>query len=251
MQIPTDDTTGLPPESSPSLPPRRYDNPYYEAYLSIAAHEASCAHCRPGRTDPRLLPQPEADGLCADQPTKWSELRSRYAFPVLDDAAIDAIAAAAQATGRLVEMGAGTGYNCRLLSGAGLETEAFDLYPPEQGENRHHARTHFPVQRGGPEVLEAYDNHALLLSWPPHRSEMALRCLKSYRGEALIYIGEPAGGCTASESFFAELARTWCRQRIINIPNFDGLHDRVEIYARATPLSKPTTTSMTGAEILG
>jgi hypothetical protein len=65
-----------------------------------------------------------------------------------------------------------------------------------------------------------------------YRQPFAARALTAYRGNTLLYIGEPAGGHTADEAFFAQLARVWLAVEQVAIPNWPGTHDALTVYRR-------------------
>src|SRR5262249_778993 len=74
--------------------------------------------------------------------------------------------------------------------------------------------------------------HTLMLCWPPYEDHMAALALERYRGTRVIYIGEGAGGCTGNDAFHAALAEQWDLVTSHEIPQWQGLHDEVDVYAR-------------------
>lgn len=127
----------------------------------------------------------------------------------------------------LVEIGAGTGYWKYLLEQVGADVEAFDKNVPDD--------LWADVQEGTSEVLEdeSYDDRALFLCWPPYDSPLALDSLKAYGGSTIVYIGESAGGCNASQEFFELIDEgDWEQTKTLTIPVWEGVHDRVYIYQR-------------------
>jgi hypothetical protein len=189
--------------------------------------------------------------LTADQ---LSELRRRcveaWSWAVPNDAALRTLAS----LGRIVEMGAGTGYWSRLLRQRGVDVVAYDRAPgigctwyrdgglgPVQ---------HTEVVRAEPEVLGAHADRALLLVWPPLVSHESLdtpefvsfgrRCLRAYRGRTVAYIGEPRSvrgdgnrpGWTGDDTFFDDLERDFVVTEWVSIPCWPGLHDSLWILRR-------------------
>ena len=154
----------------------------------------------------------------------------RYAFAIPTEAALSALERFAP----IVELGAGTGYWAHLLRSRGVDCLAFDTAPPDQLPNPHHfnAFTWTAVERGGLEVLREHANRALLLCWPPYRDSFAARALTAYTGATLLYIGEPAGGHTADDEFFAQLDRDWLPLHEVPLPNWPGTTDRLVVYQR-------------------
>lgn len=158
------------------------------------------------------------------------ELQFRCAYAVPNDEALDAIA---QLGMPVVEIGAGTGYWMWMLNQAGVPTVGFDHKPTVN--NRYCSDDHWAeVQEGDHLVLQdgAYSDHALMLCWPPYDNPMASKCLRTYAGEVLIYVGEPAGGCTAGDSFFKELDAHWEPVIEVDIPQWPGIHDYLGIFRR-------------------
>lgn len=145
-----------------------------------------------------------------------------YAWAVPSPEAIQAIAALGP---EIVEMGAGTGYWAWLLGQAGCRVQAFERetgQPPRWVE----------LQKGGPEVLARSQAQTLLLCWPPLQEPFALECLRAFRGERVVYIGEGKDGCTADEAFHVELDALWQLEQSLNIPQWPGSQDQVFIYRR-------------------
>ncbi len=138
----------------------------------------------------------------------------------------------------VVEIGAGTGYWAWLLQQVGVSVVAFDKYleghyqdtgDPCQTNDDHWVE----VQEGTHTVLyDAYQDHALMLCWPPYANEMASDCLRAYEGDTLIYIGEGHGGCTGNDDFHLDLDMGWTRVAGVALPKWPGLHDDMNIYRR-------------------
>lgn len=76
--------------------------------------------------------------------------------------------------------------------------------------------------------------NVLMMSWPPYSDPMAYEALTNFQGNKIIYIGEGSGGCTGCDNFHELLYREW--QEVediqIDIPQWQGLHDRVELFVR-------------------
>lgn len=184
-----------------------------------------------------------------DAHTHRRRVTSVYSFAVPTDEALDAIAS----YGPVVEIGAGTGYWASLLEDRGCDVVAYDLldeafhkwFPTGTG------LLYADVQRGGVEKAAEHADRTLLLVWPP-MSSMAIDALRAYAlagGRRLVYVGEGYGGCTADDAFF-EALHTGCRSdwdtvvclhktpwrevRAVEIPQWDGLHDYLAVYERAS-----------------
>ncbi|MFE3190526.1 hypothetical protein ACFXHA_16035 [Nocardia sp. NPDC059240] len=147
-------------------------------------------------------------------------LQSAYAYAIPAPATIEWLAEVC--AGRPVtELGAGRGYWAAQLSRAGVPVHAADSQPPGLTEN-----PSFPASSGlrdqwhpvTADTTEAArtagrNAHILLLCWPPgwgdHMASATLAEYASAGGDRLIYIGEPPGGKTADDAFFAHLAASW------------------------------------------
>ena len=187
--------------------------------------------------------------------------------------------------GRLLEMGAGTGFWTALLRARGniRRIDAVDVAPCDgAATNGHHAtaRRGAPlanpppfaaVRRGTPEdALETGPEDgsedgsapaALLLCWPPREepdsdtpaevSSMASRALERFRGDAVLYVGEPPpsreggeaerrarAGATAGPVFHDALLEHWRCVESVPLPRWPGAADALTVWrrrARETP----------------
>ena len=121
----------------------------------------------------------------------------------------------------VVELGAGRGYWASQLSRAGLQTDAYDVEPPDTTVNVSFDRA--PGQKDVWYLVGMVDDfvsrsdsladHVLLLCWPPGwGNTMASDTLAKFvdaGGTHLIYIGEPKGGKTGNDAFFDALSSGW------------------------------------------
>lgn len=124
------------------------------------------------------------------------------------------------AAGRtLLELGAGRGYWANQLANTGCRVMAYDSEPPNEAVN-----PSFPVMSGQKAIwhpvegLEAYatadkSDAVLFLCWPPGWGDpMASEALAAFErdgGSQLVFVGEPQGGKTGDDAFFASLADRW------------------------------------------
>jgi len=92
-----------------------------------------------------------------------------------------------------------------------------------------------------------YPGRAVFMSWPCHNQDWAAHALRELQsGQALIYIGEPADGCTADADFFNILDSEF---EIIATPamaSFPCIHDDCLIYRRKL---QPAITLSAGSSI--
>jgi putative endonuclease len=140
----------------------------------------------------------------------------------------------------IIEMGAGTGYWAKLLQNRGCNILAFDICPPGSswfGRNTpivnvwHPGSTRFTnVVNGNPRVLDLYTSKSLFLCWPPKINKMAEDCLKYWKGEFLIYIGNL--NLTANSKFFNKLEREFTLAHKVEIPNWIGIIDQMYVWRR-------------------
>jgi hypothetical protein len=157
--------------------------------------------------------------------TLRNTLAKRYSWAIPDTRAIEIVLAHSP----IVDFGAGTGYWAAVLSRAGADVVAYDTKPYRNSWCD--AKWH-PVVEGGPDVLEQHSDRTLLLVWPPYNTPMGAACLRRWRGQTLIFVGEGAGGCTADDEFFATLERELYRTDTHFIPRWDGLNDYLSVWCR-------------------
>lgn len=141
----------------------------------------------------------------------------------------------------IIEIGAGSGYWSYLINKYGGNIIAFDDFSRnnEWNEEREGVMTKpyflkkwYDIKKENEEIITKYPNHTLFLCWVDHFSEMGLNCLKLYKEAYFIYIGESEGGCCANDSFFEYLENNFKLIKEINIPQWYGSHDFLEIYKR-------------------
>lgn len=158
----------------------------------------------------------------------------------------------------IVEMGAGTGYWAWCLRQLGVDVVAYDKFPPQtnpkpdeewittqlpngKSEMRREIRTALnannwfrsywtEVKRGRPPTVIKHPDRALLMVWP-YMDDMAVRTLRYYTGDTLIYVGEERAAC-ATDEFFDEVEKNWEKVADLAIPQWPGLHDEAWILKR-------------------
>lgn len=154
------------------------------------------------------------------------ELVRRYSWAIPDEAAIATLVAHSP----IVEVGAGTGYWASLVAAAGGTIHAYDKNPPTIRENEYkHSVLYHPVL---PVELMRLKKETLFLCWPPYADSMAVNVLRKYEGDTLIYVGEDEYGCTANDAFFKELVANWQLLKQIDIPQWKGINDTLNVYQR-------------------
>ena len=131
---------------------------------------------------------------------------------------------------KVLEVGAGFGFWSKLLQLCDCDiipTDNFSSY----GTSSEKSFT-------GVEKLESLDaikfyqnSNVLIMIWPPYNTSMAYNALTNFKGNKLVFIGEDRG-CNADDDFFEELEQNWIQEAIINIRQWDGIHDSLFLYNR-------------------
>jgi hypothetical protein len=176
------------------------------------------------------------------RPTR-EDLTVEYAWAITSPEALEFVAC--YSGGRLVEIGAGTGYWAWCLTQMGVDVIAYDKDPPDKKKNWYHARwreddekidprrpVYHWVRHGQVSAVMGHADRTLLLCWPPHADPFAERALSLYDGDRLIFIGEGDGGCTGTREFFAALESKWEEVAQHDMVVWDGIHDTVTVYDR-------------------
>ena len=155
----------------------------------------------------------------------------KYSYAIPDKRCLQLIAQYSP----LIEIGAGTGFWANELAKLGADIIAYDPCPTQQATNEffgENAPSYFDVQLGDHNVLLEESYRTLLLVWPPYSDPMANKCLYRFKGDVVIYVGEPAGGCTGDDAFFTTLEANFTLIDEMAIPAFAGLHDSLYVYRR-------------------
>lgn len=160
----------------------------------------------------------------------------KYSFAIPDDTALEIIASHAP----IVEIGAGSGYWAHLLRERGVDIIAYDkvLKNNPYGFNM----TWTEIKYGTPGHLILHPDRSLLLCWPDYNDSFALRAIRKYPGDTIVYIGENYGGCNGNDKFFDELEINWelIQEHLVN--QWPGIHDSMKIFTRVKNNDKEATT---------
>lgn len=153
------------------------------------------------------------------------DLCKKYSFAIPDEKALEIISRYSP----IVEMGAGTGYWAYLLNEKGVDIICYDINPfnNDQANNKW-----FEIKKGTPKDLKKHPDRNLFLCWLDIFPEDE-KCLKYFKGEYVIYIGEGPGGCCASDKFFKTLKKIFNKVLIYyEIPRWHGIYDFLQISRR-------------------
>jgi len=163
--------------------------------------------------------------------SKRLPLVKRYSWAIPNDESIRRIVAC----GPVVEVAAGNGYWASLVRAAGGDIVACDTEP---GSNHWcDGPLYFDVVKADArEFVLQHQDRALMFCWP-FMDNVAYVTLQVYTGSCVVYIGESDGGCCANAAFFELLYREFEEIDDIQIPQFYGLHDRMNVYRRLTERS--------------
>jgi hypothetical protein len=122
------------------------------------------------------------------------QFRRKFGYGILTDEGIEAIRALQEQTnGKVIEIGAGTGYNAKLMEANGVKLEAYDASPVESGDNPFfpsgaNPRSFTEVKQADISVLQnSQSNDILFMSWPKD-SSMVADALNSFKGKYVVVI---------------------------------------------------------------
>lgn len=204
--------------------------PDWESYLSVGDRD----RVRPG------------DGY-----SRRRIFTGRYSWAVPSPAALERLKRWLGGS-KVIEVAAGRGLWARLLRDIGVTVEASDLHPPEKNEFVNKRKDLFNegvtfddthtwtevVQRDGAEhAKEGSGSDALMMVWPYMDEEWKeldwqKDALGGFGGDKFILVGEWEGGATGSTGLWRTLNKYWREDGIIDIPRWEGMHDRIFLFRR-------------------
>jgi hypothetical protein len=149
---------------------------------------------------------------------------------------------------RALSVGAGRALVEFLLYERGVNITATDSLTDEWAATNR-APPFMPVHMySAARAVRVFDPDVLVLVWPPYQSDqfstvapMASDALRAFRGSRVVYIGEDSYGCTGDPAFHALLDDEWIPatevdddvdERALQIDNWYGLHDYVQLFIR-------------------
>ena len=204
-------------------------NPYLESFELVRGDNSPIFYDRIGFSARKHIIH-ESLGACVPLRNRV-EYCKYFAWAVPNEEALHAIAKLAP----ICELGGGNGYWAWMLQQIGCDISSYDIAPIRNKCDQANEWHDLPCQPAW-SVVEKCSNEmipteTLMLCWPPYDQPMAAECLKRYKGNNLIYIGENTGGCTANDEFF-ELLNDWHLVDGVTIPQWAGMHDYVQFYVR-------------------
>lgn len=123
----------------------------------------------------------------------------------------------------ITEVGAGSGYWANCIEEMGGSVRATDIDPPDE--------TWTDVERVGVEDLDLGED-VVLSVWPPCGHPKVAEKILHQKSPHIVYVGEPRGGCTASDGFFDTVERKYGLVAKVDIPSYTGIHDDLFHYVR-------------------
>lgn len=123
----------------------------------------------------------------------------------------------------LVSIGSGKGYWEHCIEQEGGEVRATDIDPPEE--------TYTEVDEAAVDDLDLGDA-AVLTIWPPCGHPKMAETALHQKPPHILYVGEPKGGCTASNAFFDTVQKKYGLVAKIDIPSYAGVNDDLFHYVR-------------------
>lgn len=161
-----------------------------------------------------------------------ARLVMKYAFTIPYHDIIKEIAA----HGPLVEIGAGNGYWAWMLSQAGADVAAIDLFSPDEveawdftGMNQWYDDSWYFIDQGPAESAGGWPERSLFLAWPLYADPMAIIALDAYEnagGHTVIFLGDAS--MAGDENFHRKLASLLPVKRI-DCMGWPGLHEELVI----------------------
>lgn len=173
---------------------------------------------------------------------KYNKFAYKFAYPIMKPSNLELIK---KYTNKVISIGCGNGYPECELQRIGIDTLCFDIKLPNAKDHKF-----TDILIGSAEKLEENQKHTLMLSWPPQAghpgSEMSEKCVLNYRGNIIIYLGEPevtseknmisqtkGANSTATIEFFAALKTRGFKlvewEALAQVPH---LHGYIFIYKR-------------------
>lgn len=149
-----------------------------------------------------------------------------YAIPCIE--ALDVLAA----NGPWVEIGAGSGFWSAAIRSVGGDCVATDLHG--NLNNPYGIAQDFGVVRmDAAAAVAAHPDKNVLAVWPCYKKPWCHNAIKALKpGRLFALVSEGQGGCVGTDSLFRFLDKAFRQDHEQILPQFPGLHDRLEIFVR-------------------
>jgi len=184
-----------------------------------------------------LAPKPTNRLLDFTQYTRRMEFVKTYAWSIPCEEAITTMQTFCKNL-FVLEVGAGLGLWAAYLKAAGVNIQATDAFVKGQRPKKTNSYcAYLPTftyihQFEAEEAVKVFKPEVLFFNWPCYQENYAIRSLKAFKGDRLVYIGEGNGGCTADDAFHAELEHNWEEVNEVDIPQWHYIHDRMHFFKR-------------------
>eukprot|EP00929_Paragymnodinium_shiwhaense_P080631 TRINITY_DN42063_c0_g1_i1.p1 TRINITY_DN42063_c0_g1~~TRINITY_DN42063_c0_g1_i1.p1 ORF type:complete len:377 (-),score=96.56 TRINITY_DN42063_c0_g1_i1:529-1659(-) len=183
-------------------------------------------------------------------------LQRAFACGLPGETALDCLAKHAEASGGIVELGAGSGYWAKLLRERGVDVVAFDSKPPGVGAgNDLFVKSFSTVQLATKEAIAAaaVSRRMLLLVWPFNEAKERQTAdggncwdacaLHNFTGDVVAHVGDLRKTCgsgdsgvpwcvTTSDDFQRLLRQEFCLEDEVTLPNFLHYQDTLTVWRR-------------------
>jgi hypothetical protein len=161
---------------------------------------------------------------------------AKFGFAILDDKTVEKLRCFAP----ILEVGAGSGYWTYELTKAGIDAIATDPGTGCYGHGNRYCGWAEPwcsiTRITGADAVKQYPDRTLLMVWPDlgHDGEpdWPFETIAAYTGQTILYVGEGNGGCTGTDAFHHCLEECFEEVDQFAIPQFWGIHDRLQIWQR-------------------
>tara|TARA_Y100000310_G_scaffold338369_1_gene427815 strand:+ start:56 stop:607 length:552 start_codon:yes stop_codon:yes gene_type:complete len=151
----------------------------------------------------------------------------RYGFAIPCEEAIRVLIQHAP----IVEIGAGLGYWASLVQAHRAEHIPYDNNTDKWWDEPGSC-CFTKVEHGNTRAILRHPKHTLFLCWPPYWNRMSELCLKRYTGDTFIFVGEGYGSSTGNDAFHDLLCEEWDVEKMVTIPQWDGIRDYMVVYRR-------------------
>ena len=151
----------------------------------------------------------------------------RFGFAVISRDAVDIL----KGLGPLVEVGAGSGSWACAINRSGGDVVATDPTEPFwKFETGRYAET---AKLTAKQAVQAYPERAVLSVWASYDDDWLYQAVRHMAvGRTLAIVTEGQGGCIADDHLHSLLGRDFERVLTEHIPQFSGMHDRLEVHVR-------------------